>query len=169
METTATSYTVADLTVRGELMSKQSYTYGLLEQVPGAGDLIVSLATQLYRSPEGFEWNVNDDLIFHWRGISTSTGLGFTRCDGVLMSLSVLACGLDDDDDRITLESLHRHWLKESRQIGMEPSFALMELKERPLVAIFDLGAPVRQEDKIAVSLLDRCFAAAFFRYHGLA
>ncbi len=44
-----------------------------------------------------------------------------------------------------------------------------MDLRERPLVATFPFESPAEAADQLLVALADRCFAAAYFRYLGLA
>ena len=55
------------------------------------------------------------------------------------------------------------------RDTRFEPAFALMDLEERPLVATIDFRPPPEQAEQIVAALADRCFAASYFRYHGLA
>jgi hypothetical protein len=73
------------------------------------------------------------------------------------------------ETDRLTLDVFQKHLLRELHDTGYEPSFALMDLKDRPLVATINFTAPPDPSDQFIVALTDRCFAAAYFRYHQLA
>src|SRR5437870_7714748 len=62
-------YFVADLNARGEVRAVEEYHYEQLEQIPGAGDLIVHFATLLWRTPEEFETPLpqgRSHLTFRW-------------------------------------------------------------------------------------------------------
>ena len=50
-----------------------------------------------------------------------------------------------------------------------EPAFTLLDLKDRPLIATFNFRSPPTAEAQTLAALLDRCFAAAYFRRLGLA
>ncbi len=93
----------------------------------------------------------------------------FTRHEGRVVSVSLLVSGINAETDRLTLEVFQTHLLRELHDTGFEPSFALMDLKERPLVATINFAAPPDPSDQFVVALTDRCFAAAYFRYHHLA
>jgi len=166
------TFLVADLNVRGELQLQAEYRFDQLQQVPGANELIAHLTTQLWTSPEGFETrlpNSSSDLNFRWRASAPTAGVATLRSDGELASLSLLACGLEPEADRITLEAFQRHLLREWRDTGFEPAFGLMDLKERPLVATINFRSPAPPGDQLLTALADRCFAAAYFRFKGLA
>ena len=162
---------VADLNVRGELRASAAYHYEQLEQIPGAADLITTLATELYRSPNEFEIDLpgSHSLRFRWRSSASSAGIATLRADGELASLALLASGIDADADRITLAAFQTHLLRELRDTPFEPAFALMDITERPLVAVVPFAAPSDQVDQLRAALADRCFAAAYFRYLHLA
>ena len=165
-------FTVADLNVSGELQSKAAYSYSLLEQIPGALDLITHFATSLWRSPEEFELPLpppHRHIKARWRSSAASAGIATIRVEDQLASLSLLACGIDADADTITLQAFQQHLLRELRDTKYEPAFALMDLKERPLVATINFFSPPMEQDRLAVALCDRCFAAAYFRTHNLA
>jgi hypothetical protein len=167
----ALSYHVADLNVRGELMSEQEYTYAQIERVSGASMLIASFASNLWRAPDGFDMPVNEQgsVVARWRASSEASGILTLRCDEALASLSLLASGVNADADRITLEAFQRHLLRELRDTQTEPAFALLELAHRPLVATINFRSPAAQADQLLVALGDRCFGAAYFRYLKLA
>ena len=165
-------FTVADLTVNGELQSKAVYSYGLLEQIPGALDLITHFATSLWRSPEEFELPFpppQRHLSIRWRCSARTAGIATLRADAQLVSLSLLATGIDADADTITLRAFQQHLLRELRDTSFEPAFALMELTDRPLVATINFFSPPEGPDRVASALCDRCFAAAYFRMLNLA
>jgi hypothetical protein len=165
-------FTVADLNVRGELQSQAEYTYALLEQVPGALDLITHFATALWRTPEEFESPLaapQRHVTVRWRASAPTAGIATIRVHDELASLSLLACGIDPDSDQITLKAFQTHLLRELRDTPCEPAFALMDLKQRPLVATINFFSPPTELDRMVVALADRCFAAAYFRTHDLA
>ena len=87
------------------------------------------------------------------------------RHNGELMSLSLLASGLDADADTITLNAFQSHLLRELRDTRFEPAFDLTNLLERPLVATINFRSPELPADQQVVALVDRCFAAAYFRF----
>ena len=164
------NFTVADLNAHGELQLKAEYDYASLEQIPAAAEIMVVLATALYRSPEEFEaklWRPN--LLFRWRSSAATAGIATLRCQQELASLSLLATGIDPDADQITLGAFQSHLLHQLHDTGIEPAFALLNLPERPLVATVNFLSPPDEMDRFAVALADRCFAAVYFRYHHLA
>jgi hypothetical protein len=162
---------VADLNVRGELELKAEYRYDQLQQLPGAAELITGLATALYRDPNGFEAALPSagGVTFRWTPSAATAGIAIVRAAGALASLSLLASGLDGEADSITLGAFQRHLLHALHDTGYEPAFALMDLSERPLVATINFVAPHSARDRLVLALADRCFGAAYFRYHGLA
>ncbi len=85
------------------------------------------------------------------------------------MTLSLLACGLDMQGDAITLQSFQAHLLHELHDSGIEPAFDLLSLNERPLIATINFRSPGSPAAQQVVALADRCFAASYFRTHGLA
>jgi hypothetical protein len=165
------SFYVADLNVCGDLLTKQEYRYAQLEQLPGAADLITSFATLLWRTPDEFEATLPTatGVQLRWRGSSPTSGILTLRCEGVLASLSLLASGVSAEADRITFEAFQRHLLRELHGTENEPAFALMELKERPVIATINFQSPTADVDRLIVALADRCFAAAYFRTKDLA
>ena len=166
------TFTVADVNVRGELQSKATYSYPLLEHVPGALDLITQFATPLWRSPEEFEIPLAAPLghiTMRWRASARTAGIATLRAGGELASVSLLACGLEPEADSTTIRALQQHLLHELRDTRYEPAFALMDLDERPLLATISFAATTTEFDRMTIALADRCFAAAYFRTHDLA
>lgn len=163
---------VADLNARGELRAEAEYRYEQLDQVPGAGDLISTLSAAVWRSPAEFETPLhprNRRLTIRWRSSASTAGIATVRNGDELASISLLCSGLDENADSITLKAYQQHLLAELRDTGYEPAFALMELRQRPLVATVTFHTPPDPTDQLLVALADRCFAAAFFRFLSLA
>lgn len=163
-------FAVADLNAKGELLLKEFYRYQDLERIPGATDLIASFSADLWRSPREFEAVPSGSRIrFRWRATADTAGIATMRCPQGLASVSLLVSGLVPEADAITLAAFQRHLLSELHDTGYEPAFELMEIPERPLVATIGFNDPATEVDRMVLALADRCFAAAFFRYHGLA
>lgn len=163
---------VADFNVKGEMRALQEYRYEDLERIPGADELIVRFSTALYRSPQTFELalpSVKADTTFRWLASAETAGIATLRTAGHLTSISLLASGLDPSADHLTLEAFQHHLLRELHDTGVEPSFALMDLKPRPAVATINFKSPDEQADQLVAALSDRCFAASYFRYQNLA
>jgi hypothetical protein len=163
---------VADISAAGELKSTTEYTYEHLERIPGAADLIVSFSTHMYRSPQEFEMELpqaRSRLRFRWWSSAETAGIATLRCEDQLASLGLLACGLNRDADRLTFEAFQTHLLRELHGTPFEPAFALLDIAQRPLVAVVPFMEPPNQVDQLLMALADRCFAAAYFRYHHLA
>ncbi len=164
-------FLVADLNVCGELQLREKYSYDALEQIPGAGELIIRSATALWRDPKLFEIPLVSSpgtLSLRWSASAETAGIATIRHGADLMSLSLLATGLDPDSDAITLHAFQSHLLRELHDTGVEPSFALLDLTERPLLATINFRSPPTPTEQAVVALADRCFAAAYFRYHRL-
>jgi hypothetical protein len=164
-------FLVADLNVTGELQMRQAYSYAALEQIPAASELIVRCSTALWRNPESFELPLlapAGKLVLRWSQTASTAGIATIRHDDQLMSLSLLCCGKDADADQITLQAFQTHLLRELHDTGVEPAFALMDLKDRPLLATINFRSPPDRTEQAVVALADRCFAAAYFRYQGL-
>src|SRR5688500_20011140 len=128
---------IADLNARGDLLAQAEYRYEQLEQIPGAAELLGTLAGVVWRSPKGFEVSLTDDqphLEFRWRAAAATAGIATLRNGGDLASLSLACSGLDDDADRITLQAYQGHLLHELRDTGFEPAFSLLHLRDRPLL-----------------------------------
>jgi hypothetical protein len=166
------NFYVADLNAKGELEDVAPYAYGDLERIPGAADVITEMATHLWRQPDEFEAPLligQKDLTLRWRAVAPTAGIATVRFDGTLASVSLLASGLNPEADQITLQAFQRHLLTELRDTGYEPAFALMDLKQRPLVATVGFASPPEPVRQLLVALADRCFAAAYFRFLQLA
>ena len=163
---------VADLNARGDLLAQAEYRYEQLEQIPGAADLLGTLAGAIWRSPKGFDVPLLEErpqLEFRWRAAAPTAGVATLRNAGKLTSVSLACAGLDDDADRITLRAYQGHLLHELRDTGFEPAFTLLHLRDRPLLATVNFLTPPDPKDRLLVALADRCFGAAFFRYLSLA
>jgi hypothetical protein len=165
-------FTIADLNARGDLQLKAEYRYADLEQIPGAAELIGFFSGQLWQSADEFEGPLpvqGTALTFRWRSSSPSSGIATLRSAGELAAVSLLASGVSENTDTLTLETFQRHLLRELHDTGFEPAFALVQLTERPLSATFNFKSPDAHVDRLVAALADRCFAAAFFRFQGLA
>jgi hypothetical protein len=165
------SFTAVDLTPQGEVRLSAVYEYSLLEQIPGAVEIIARLGAEIWRSPEEFDCPLapESQLRLRWRSTSQSAGIATVRNPSQTLSLSLVASGLDSDGDVLTLDAFQRHIVRELHDTGFEPSFDLIELKDRPLIATIGLVIPGDKTDKWVFALADRCFAAAYFRRLGLA
>jgi hypothetical protein len=165
-------FLVADLNVKGELQLQEPYSYEALEHIPGAGELIARCSGALWRTPDHFEMPLNPataHLSLRWSASAPTAGIATIRFDENLVSLSLLATGIEADADTITIQAFQTHLLRELHDTGVEPSFALLDLKQRPLVATINFRSPPHAADQHVVALADRCFAAAYFRYHRLS
>jgi hypothetical protein len=163
---------VADLTVQGEVRSVAAYGYDQLEQIPGAAELIVHFATHLYREPREFETSLphgRTHMTFRWLASADTAGICSIRSHDQLASIGLLATGINPEADHITFDAFQKHLLRELHGTQFEAGFGLMELKQRPLVAAMTFIEPEDKIDQLVLALADRCFAAAFFRYHHLA
>jgi len=168
----AKQFVVADLDARGELHARQVYVYDDLATLPQAGELIITFSSALWRSPEALDLeslSVATRISCRWRASAATAGILTLRCDGELSSLSLLATGIDPDADRITLQTFQRYLLQELHDTGYEPAFDLVSLNDRPLVATINIRSPDSPEDQMIVAMADRCFAASYFRFQGLA
>jgi len=163
---------VADLNAQGELGAVAEYRYELLEQIPGASALIAHCAANIWRSPEEFDTDLpgaSGSMTLRWRASAATAGIATVRHGDDLVSVSLFASGLDDAADQITFEALQRHLLRQLQDTKYEPAFALVNLTQRPLVATLNFAPPADSPDQMTAALVDRCFAAAYFRRHGLA
>lgn len=158
---------VADLNVRGELRSIEQYEYAQLEQIPGASDIIADLAGALWAAPKEFEKTLPHvhGITLRWWASAETAGIATVRCDAELISLSLLASGKNPEVDLITFHAFQSHLLRELRNTGFEPAFALMELAQRPIVATINFISPPDKDSQLVAALADRCFAASYFRY----
>lgn len=167
----AGTFAMADLDLRGDLKLAAEYRYDALLQIPDSPDMIGQLSGALWRSPESFEEHLRADsryLGFRWRGIGESGGIATLRLEEQLISISLLVCGKSVDQDHLILQAFQTHLLRELHDTGVEPSFALMDLTDRPLAATFNFQQPPDPALQRVAALADRCFAAAYFRYQGL-
>jgi hypothetical protein len=166
------AFHVADLSAAGDLLLQQDYTYEALETIPFAWEVIVRCATELWRSPEEFDLNFpggdGQRIQLRWRVCAKGAGVLTLRCEDQLCSLSLLAGGLDPDGDVLTLQAFQQHLLRALHDTGAEPAFSLMELPQRPLLATILLMPPASHAARVSIAVMDRCFAAAYFRFVGL-
>jgi hypothetical protein len=161
---------IVDLTASGEVRLKQEYEYRLLEEIPGATDLITGFSTHLWRSPDEFVTNLpGGHLQMRWRSCSLTSGIATLWYRGELASLTVLLCGTEPERGADTLQPIQNHLLRELHDTGIEPAFDLMEIPERPVGATLNLRAPQEAGEQLVFALADRCFAASYFRMMGLA
>ena len=160
-------FTVADLNVKGELQSLADYGYETLEKIPGASEIIGQLSGELWKDPNEFETRLpfSTTLKFRWLASAKTAGIATLRCNDQVTSVSLLASGLNLEADHLTFEAMQTHLVRSLHDTGFEPSFAMMDLKQRPLVATVNVHSPEDPTDRLTASLADRCFAASFFRY----
>ena len=165
-------FTVADLDARGELHARQIYAYDDLVALPGATDLIAIFSSSIWRSAESFDLDPVTSatrISCRWRASAATAGILTLRSQGELASLSLLATGMDPDADTITLHAFQKYLLQELHDTGYEPAFDLICLDARPLVATINVRSPQAAGEQMIIALADRCFAASYFRYQGLA
>jgi hypothetical protein len=163
---------VVDLSPQCEVRLKARYEYGLLERIDGAAELIGQCAGAIWQNPETFDVPVDGTtgpLTLRWRATARTTGLAIVHGPGQLLSVSLLASGLEPDADRLTLEAFQNHVVLALHDTGYEPAFGLIELLNRPMVATVGFFMPDGELDRRVFAMVDRCFAAAFFRRLGLA
>lgn len=163
---------VADLCANGEVRAIELYDYATLERLPGCIDLIARLSASLYRTPDGYDLaiaNAADDVTLRWHAAAPTAGIATIRAHGELASVSILATGISRDADQITLAAFQRHLTQELHDTGFEPAFDLLALRQRPLLATMTFHSPTSDVARLIVAVADRCFAASYFRYHGLA
>src|SRR5580658_2431163 len=92
-------FTVVDLSPQCEVRLTAQYEYALLERIPDAAELIVLLATQIWRNPEEFEIPLDQGskLILRWHASSQTAGIATVRNSERTLSLSLVVSGLDAD------------------------------------------------------------------------
>ena len=164
------SFWIVDLTATGEIRLRQEYEYRLLEEIPGALDLITLFSTHLWRAPDEFVSHLpGGRLALRWRSCSETSGIATIWYRDALASLSILLCGTEPDHGADTLGPVQNYLLRELHDTGFEPAFDLMHIPERPLSATLNLRAPEEAGDQMVFALADRCFAASYFRKMGLA
>lgn len=162
---------VADLNTQGELRQITEYDYPALERIAGASDLIGRCSGELWKSPEEMEVFLTDDrqTALRWRSTAASAGVATVRRgNGELVSISLLAAGMNPEADKTTLAAFQQHLVRELRQTPFEPAFDLLGLKQRPLLATITFALGSESPDKMIEALADRAFGAAYFRYLGL-
>jgi hypothetical protein len=163
---------VADLNTRGELREVTEYDYATLEQIAGTADLIGRCSGAIWKSPEEMEVVLSDErrTLLRWRSTAGSAGIAtIRRASGDLVSISLLAAGRDVEADKTTIAALQQHLVRELRQTPFEPAFDLIGLKQRPLLATMTFLESADGNEPMIEALADRAFAAAYFRYLGLA
>lgn len=163
---------VADFNSLGELRASAPYTYEDLQRIAGAEELITHFSASLWRNPDEFETAVpggHGALVLRWRASAPTAGIATLRFHADLSSLSLLATGLNPDADRLTLQAFQQHQLRELHDTGIEPAFHLMDVTDRPLLATINFLDPGNPAVHRTAALLDRCFAASYFRYQQLA
>lgn len=167
----AKQFWVADLNAKGEVSLKEQYTYDVLQQIDPADTLIAEFATHLWRDPEGFDVKLprSPGMTMRWRPSADTAGIATLRCRGTLASVSLLASGIDRTSDALTLQAFQNHLVRELHDTGFEPAFDLVHLPDRPMIASVHFAPPDGPDERTAFALADRCFAAAYFRYLGLA
>jgi hypothetical protein len=159
------------MTPQCEVRQKTHYEYQLLEQIPGAIDLIALFSSHIWRDPQEFEIHglEGGSLSLRWAASAESAGIATLRDPQQTLAISLLASGIDAESDTITLDAFQNHVVHELHDTGFEPSFDLIHLWQRPLVATVGLMLPAQEKDRRIFALADRCFAAAYFRRLGLA
>lgn len=169
---TMDSYFVADLQATGDLIASTRYAYADLEQLPGCAELIGHLSGNLWRSPDAFDTELGDTpglLSVRWWSTAPTSGLMTLRTQGEVVSITVLASGLSADADEVTIRALQQQLVGELHGTRHEASFALTDLRDRPLAATINIHSPQQRPLQALAAIADRCFAAAYFRYLRLA
>jgi len=161
---------IIDLTATGEVRLKQEYDYAVLEEIPGAIDLIAVFSNHLWRDPDEFTASLpGGRLSMRWRSVSETSGIATLWHRSELASLSILLTGQEPNHGSDTLQPVQQQLVKELRNTPHEPAFDLLHLTERPLSATLNVRAPLAGPDQLLFALADRCFAASYFRKMGLA
>lgn len=161
---------IIDLTATGEIRLKQEYDYGVLEEIPGAIDLIALFSSHLWRSPDEFVASLpGGHLTMRWRSVSETSGIATLWHRSELASLSILLTGQEPNQGTDTLQPVQQHLINELRNTEFEPAFDLLHISERPVSATLNVRAPDEAADQLLFALADRCFAASYFRKMGLA
>jgi hypothetical protein len=163
---------VADLTTQGEVRALETYEYEMLEKIPGCVPLIAQLSGQLYMAPEGFEVELGaggESMTLRWHASSPASGIATMRGNQQLLTLSVLAAGLSEQADQITLNAIQSRIVRELHDSGTEPAFGFLNLPMRPLLATLTVRDPKVAVNQLVAAFADRCFAASYFRYLHLA
>lgn len=167
----AKRFWVADLDTKGQVTLSQEYDHDSLQSLDLAALMIAEFATYLWRDPAGFDIKIPGAHLMEmrWRPSADTAGIATLRCRGKLTTVSLLACGINGQGDALTFQAFQNHLVRELHDTGYEPAFDLLDLPERPIVASFHFHMPEGALERSIFSLADRCFAAAYFRCHGVA
>ncbi|HEX8324873.1 MAG TPA: hypothetical protein VF595_13275 [Tepidisphaeraceae bacterium] len=153
-------------------MAATPYDYDTLQRVPGCVELIGHLAGLIWRMPDAFETDlvaVPERLELRWQSTAPTAGLMTLRWGVRVVSITVLASGLNPDADELTINALQQQLVHQLHGTEYEASFALRELTARPLAATLNITTPADPSLQSTAAVADRCFAAAYFRYLRLA
>lgn len=163
--------TAVDLTATCDIRHVTRYRYDLLERLDHAANLIARLAGAVWRTPDEFEIDLDHGthLALRWRATSDSCGLATVFDRSGNLSVSLLCAGINAEADQATLQAFQTHVVRELHDTPHEPSFAVLQITDRPLLATLGLFAPQDSAAHPLFALADRCFAAAYFRKLGLA
>ncbi|HVT88915.1 MAG TPA: hypothetical protein VHD56_08695 [Tepidisphaeraceae bacterium] len=164
-------FTVVDLSPQCQAQQSNWYEYALLERIGGAVDLIACFSAELWKNSQEFEIplpQTNGRLILRWFASAETAGIATIRERDKTLSVNLLASGINKDADALTLEAFQHRAVAELHDTGFEPSFDLIGLPERPLLASIGLFVPAKESDRPSFALADRCFAASYFRKLGL-
>jgi len=162
------NYWIADLEANGDLRAIAPYVYQHLEQLPQCAELIGICAGAIWKDPESFEINLPTDprgLELRWHATATTSGLMSLRWKTELCSITVLAGGQNDEQERSTIAVLQQKLIHELHGTPHEAAFSLIDLHQRPLAATINIRVSPPSTVAPIIALADRCFAAAYFRY----
>src|SRR4051812_39547774 len=145
---------IIDLTATGEIRLKQEYDYGVLEEIPGAIDLIALFSTHLWRSPDEFVASLpGGHLTMRWRSVSETSGIATLWHRSELASLSILLTGQEPNHGADTLQPVQQQLVNELRNTEFEPAFDLLHIPERPVSATLNVRAPNEPADQLLFAL----------------
>ena len=165
-------FTAIDLSPQCEVRLQARYEYDLLQRIDGAAELIGELAGEIWKSPEAFDARISattEPLEVRWCASANTAGVLIIHDTRQTLSVSLLAAGLERAADMLTLAAFQKHVVSNLHDTGYEPAFDLIELWQRPLLATVGFRMPPTGPDRAVFAMLDRCFAAAYFRRLGLA
>ena len=161
---------VFDLNAQGELQLSAKYSYEDLELLPGTADLIGLFSGRLYANPGEWQTSLSPtSLKLRFFPTSSTSALATLSERDKTLSLSVLLTGINKDSDQLTISSVQSHLLRELHGTPFEPSFSLLNLQERPMVASIHLALPENPDARALFAIADRCLAAAYLRFNRLA
>lgn len=103
-----------------------------------------------------------EHLELHWDQYGAGAPATFWS-RGAPITTSALASGHDAADDWAVLAALHDLMLQFFRDSPFEPSFVLLDVAERPLLATLPIPAPTICPDIGIIADAETCLAAAFF------